>query len=65
MHDTVLSGSVQQARSKAEIYATPSAMPDKSAMVLSAMELVLVAQPSADPSASEKVSFVTLSCRLL
>ena len=61
----VPSGSAQQARSRAEIYAILSANLDNKDMVLSATVLVPVALPSADPSASEKVSFVILSYRLL
>ena len=65
MHDMVPSGSVQQARSRAEIYAILSAELVNKDMVPSATALALVARPSADPSASEKVSFVILSYRLL
>ena len=61
----VPSGSVQQARSRAEIYVILSAKVVNKDMVLSATALALVARPSADPSASEKVSFVILSYRLL
>ena len=65
MHDMVLSGSVQQARSRAEIYAIQSAKLGNKDMVLSATVLVLAAQLSAGPSASEKVSFVMLSYSML
>ena len=65
MHDMVPSGSAQQARSRAEIYAILSVELGNKDMVLSAIVLALVARPSADPSASEKVSFVILNYRLL
>ena len=65
MHDMVHSGSARQARSRAAIYAIQSAKQVKKDMVLSAIVLVPVARPSADPSASEKVSFVTISYRRL
>ena len=65
MLDMVPSGSAQQAKSRAEIYAILSAKLVSKDMDLSATAIAQVARPSVDPSASEKVSFVTMSYRLL
>ena len=65
MHDMVPSGSAQQVKSRAEIYAILSAKLVSKVMALSATAIALAEQLSVDPSASEKVSFVTMSYRLL